>query len=207
MPIEIYLKERILYAILLKELLLLLLIKYLIFFKITLLLLLLNKICECYELTYKGSFKLSDFFNSWIKHKWRCEFAWVLTHLRSVMYDIYKNGVVHNTTRLNCWIILWKIGVQWKFLENYVIFTVAQLTTKIMWFDTVGLFSLRLREKSGLRTIHNRKDEIICIIVARATVMSKILTKEWTSVELQEVVIWQILSFMFKCHTLYFNYQ
>jgi len=29
--------------------------------------------------------------------------------LRSVMYDIYKNGVVHNTTtRSNCWIILWK---------------------------------------------------------------------------------------------------
>jgi len=25
------------------------------------------------------------------------------------MYDIYKNGVVHNTTtHSNCWIILWK---------------------------------------------------------------------------------------------------
>ena len=37
------------------------------------------------------------------------EFVWVFWHLRSVMYDIYKNGVVHDTTtRSNCWIILWK---------------------------------------------------------------------------------------------------
>jgi len=47
MPIEIYLEGRILYAILLKELLLLLLTKYLTFFKITSSL---NKMLECYEL-------------------------------------------------------------------------------------------------------------------------------------------------------------
>lgn len=32
------------------------------------------------------------------KHRWRCTFAQVLSHLRNVSYGICKNGVAHNTT-------------------------------------------------------------------------------------------------------------
>lgn len=44
-----------------------------------------------------------------MKYRWRCELIYVLSHFRNDIYDVYKNGFVHNTTMcLNSWMISWK---------------------------------------------------------------------------------------------------
>lgn len=161
---------------------------------------------------WNKAIKLDLFFRKfwWWSYNWQC---WSKptddnqNYVTSII-EYWSRGYLLSTGKHN-WFIETEI-----FWSNNLQAQCCQLSTKIIRFDTVGLFwgYVKSQIHKNFQSIPELKDEIIfvwvLVLVDNSSNYVKLSIKRLNRrVELQEEAIWQILNIAHKCHDCHFNYQ